>query len=292
MPSPQHEALHQIAREHPDAVEYALRQVHGIKIPRVRGAEIINVDCTTIEAVERRVDSAIRLDTDEGPLALLVESQLAHEPLKQSRWPFYAAYIHDQYDCPVLLVVLCRDARTARRLEAPLTIGVDGFTCMTVRAIVFGPHNVPRITTLADATDDVPFTVLSALIHGDSPDVNAILEPLAEALAAIDPQTAVQYFEFTEAGLIDAETRRIWRDLVKAKPFPYVSELRAEFAAEGRAEGRVEEAAENLLLVLNGRGVELTDERREQVTSCTDLGTLHQWLVRAAAGEGVEEIFR
>ncbi|MEV8229681.1 hypothetical protein AB0P41_27125 [Streptomyces sp. NPDC079167] len=60
-----------------------------------------------------------------------------------------------------------------------------------------------------------------------------------------------------------------------------------EIRDEGRAQGR----AEGLLLILEARGIALTDDLRQKVTTCTDPELLHRWLHRAATATTTEEVF-
>jgi hypothetical protein len=53
--------------------------------------------------------------------------------------------------------------------------------------------------------------------------------------------------------------------------------LRAEGEARGKARGK----AEDILVVFEQRGIDIDDESRERIESCTDLGTLSGWFRRA-----------
>jgi hypothetical protein len=67
----------------------------------------------------------------------------------------------------------------------------------------------------------------------------------------------------------------------------YKSWLSEEIRDEGRAQGR----AEDILVVLETRGIDVPDEIRERVTACDDDELLRRWLVRAATAASAEEIF-
>ncbi|MFF1923245.1 hypothetical protein ACFVW8_22070 [Streptomyces sp. NPDC058221] len=68
-------------------------------------------------------------------------------------------------------------------------------------------------------------------------------------------------------------------------------EIRDEGRAQGKTQGRAEGRAEGLLLIIEARGITLTDETREKITTCTDPHLLHQWLQRAATATTAEEVF-
>lgn len=57
------------------------------------------------------------------------------------------------------------------------------------------------------------------------------------------------------------------------------------------AEGHSDGLAEALLVVLGGRGVDISDEARDRITSCPDHDTLTTWLTRAATATTTAELF-
>lgn len=67
----------------------------------------------------------------------------------------------------------------------------------------------------------------------------------------------------------------------------YKSWLSEEIRDEGRAQGR----AEDTLVVLEARGIDVPDEIRERITACDDPELLRRWLTRAATAPSAEEIF-
>lgn len=72
------------------------RQPNQFPTPRM---EFTNVDLTEIEPVERRVDTLLRAETDEGTYLLVVESQGKKDEAKQRSWPYYLSYLYAKYDC-------------------------------------------------------------------------------------------------------------------------------------------------------------------------------------------------
>jgi predicted transposase YdaD len=62
---------------------------------------------------------------------------------------------------------------------------------------------------------------------------------------------------------------------------------RAEGKAEGEARGRAEAL---LLLLLDTRGLAVSEEQRERIMSCRDAAQLEQWLRRALSARSVDEL--
>ncbi|WP_369196782.1 hypothetical protein [Streptomyces djakartensis] len=69
--------------------------------------------------------------------------------------------------------------------------------------------------------------------------------------------------------------------------FPGRGTLFEQTYLEGKAEG----TAQSILRVLQKRGVPLTPDDRERITSCTDLDTLTRWFDRSLTATGAQEVF-
>ncbi|MER5214020.1 hypothetical protein ABT063_26470 [Streptomyces sp. NPDC002838] len=99
--------------------------------------------------------------------------------------------------------------------------------------------------------------------------------------------------EVVEVGLEDTPAKEKWRKLMKGYTthFPGHRTLFEETYLEGRAEGEARGEANALLLVLEGRGLPITDDVRERITTCTDLDRLNDWLVRVGTVSRAEDLF-
>ncbi|WP_443053860.1 hypothetical protein [Streptomyces sp. NBC_00670] len=78
-----------------------------------------------------------------------------------------------------------------------------------------------------------------------------------------------------------------WRNLVAVDLSFYKSYISEEI----RDEGRAQRGAEDLLLVLEQRGLDVSDDVRRRITDCHDPEILRQWLSRAVTAPKAEEIF-
>jgi hypothetical protein len=174
-----------------------------------------------------------------------------------------------------------------------------------------GPDNVPPVTTVAGASQDVPAAVFSALTHSRGPEAGAILEALAGALNTIDTETAEFLAEFTEVGLGDTDGQRIWKVLMATVTYPYTSSLRsqgreegraegleegraegrAEGLEEGRAEGQAKSRATDILRILERRGIAVDSDARQRIESCGEYEILGTWLDRSLTAEKASDLF-
>jgi hypothetical protein len=69
MVSSSHEALHRILQKDPALLTRTLQTVLRVPFPEPREFAAMNVDLTEIEPVERRVDTLLRAETDEGRIS-------------------------------------------------------------------------------------------------------------------------------------------------------------------------------------------------------------------------------
>ncbi|MGW3419014.1 hypothetical protein [Streptomyces phaeochromogenes] len=80
---------------------------------------------------------------------------------------------------------------------------------------------------------------------------------------------------------------KIWRHLMSVDLSFFRSETFQRLRAESRAKGR----AEDILLILDERGIEVPDDVRARITDCTDLETLRTWLRRSVTTTTAGDLF-
>ncbi|MGW0251302.1 hypothetical protein ACWDYH_32210 [Nocardia goodfellowii] len=208
---------------------------------------------------------------------------------KTAAWAYYLAFLHAKYTLPVVLLVICQDEPTACWAEGKLFLGMPLWPSLIVRPLVLGPHNVPRITDVSTAASDIPLAALSAITHAKESDVGAILETLALALRDMGETAEHNIFaELTELALgHNSKAAQLWRKLMSID----LSFFRSETSNLLREQGAVRELANDILLILERRGVELPDDALARIKSCTHLETLRAWLLRAATANQVGDMF-
>lgn len=67
--------------------------------------------------------------------------------------------------------------------------------------------------------------------------------------------------------------------------------LREEGRQQGRAEGEVKGKAQAVLAVLEARGLQVSDEQRARVLSCTNLDELERWVRKAVTAKTAGALF-
>ncbi|WP_426364766.1 hypothetical protein [Streptomyces sp. E-08] len=291
MVSSPHEAMHRIFQHDPHLFS-RLSGLLGLPFPAPVEVSVMPTDLTEASPVERRLDTLLRLDSaKDGSLLLAIEAQGKKDPAKPASWAYYTAYLWTKYGLPTALLVVCQDRGTAEWAGRPVTSGPPQMPTLTVQPIVVGPHNMPVITDPAEARADLALTTLSAITHAGDPDIGAILKALSSALRDVPEDVADPIIEFTAQGLGNRPAREVWRNLVAVDLSFYTSYIAEEIRDEGRDEGRAQGNADAILIVLEQRGLAVSEAVRERVASCDDPDVLRRWLVRAVTVASAEEIF-
>ncbi|MFI1097063.1 hypothetical protein [Streptomyces sp. NPDC020917] len=287
MVSSSHEAMHRIFQEDPGIFARTFDRL-GIPFTEPVAVSLLPTDLTEIKPLERRLDTLLQVETaDGGSYLLAVEAQGRKDPDKHCSWAYYLSYLYAKYRMPPLLLVVCQDEATAQWAKMPFHLGTPMWRTLTLRPLVLGPHNVPIVADVASAAEDIPVAVFSVLTHSRHPHADTMLRALSAALRKADPDTADLFKEITELGLGTSPAAEIWRDLM-AIPTSF---FRSETAEKVREEGRVQSRAEDTLTALQLRGIEVSDDVRERVESCTDSDLVRLWFHRAVTAERAEDIF-
>jgi hypothetical protein len=287
MVSSSHEAMHRIFQDYPGLFS-GVCEVLGIDIPPPTSVTVLPNDLTETSPVERRVDTLVRLETeDEEPLLLAIEAQGGKDPDKPASWAYYASYLLTKYRVQPVLLVVCQDRATAEWAAREVDFGPRQWPLLTLRPLVAGPHNMPLITDPAEVRKDLALATLSAITHAKDPDVGAILKAMTTVLRDTPQAVADPVIELISQGLGKRPAAELWRNLVAVDLSFYKSYIAEEIRDEGRAEGR----AEGVLDVLEVRGIHVSETVRERITSCGDPEILRRWHRRAVTAPTAEEIF-
>jgi hypothetical protein len=287
MVSPPHEAMHRIFQHDPGLFSRVSR-ILGSPLSGPVVTTVMPTDLTEASPVERRVDTLLRLETPEqGAFLLAIEAQGKKDPDKPASWAYYTAFLWTKYRLPTCLMVVCQDRATAQWAQRTVYSGLPQMPTVSVRPTVVGPHNMPVITDPAEARADLALATLAAITHAAEPDIDVILKALSTALRDTPQDIADPIVEFTAQGLGNRPAKHLWRNLVAVDLSFYKSYISEEIRDEGRAQSR----AEDLLLVLEERGLDVSDDVRRRITECREPETLRRWLSRAVTAPKAEEIF-
>jgi hypothetical protein len=294
MPSLLHEMLLELFKNRPLMAAELLESALGPRLPPYDTASLEPTDLSECAPTAYHADSVALLTDSQsraGPLAVVVEIQRGRDKDKHWTWPVYVTTVRARYKCPAALLVLCPDPGVAAWCAQPIDLGPPG---SIFRPIVIGPDAIPTITDTEEASRSLEMAVLSALAHSDGPTCEQVIKTTCSALNAANDDRSALYAGFLYA-VLPAASRRYLEAFVRTVdwskvdlPIPPWTDV-AIAKAEAKAEARGEAAA--LLEVLSARGVDVPEDTRAQITNCTDLEQLRQWLRRAATANDVDELF-
>ncbi|MCK6586095.1 MAG: hypothetical protein L6Q76_00780 [Polyangiaceae bacterium] len=280
-----HEVLVLLFRNRPDLAPELLRRVFSVDLPPFSEVQIASADLSEAVPREQRADLIVLLVDGKPVLAIILEIQLTRDPEKHTSWPGYLISARARYNCPAYLLVLCTDEAVARWCAKPIELGHPGFV---LRPLVLGPNAVPIVTEPEQAAAMPELSVLSAIAHGKGEHGFAIAVAALAAARGLDVERATLYDDLVLFWLNEAARSKL-EELMERERYEYQSDIvrrhvaqgRVEGRVEGRAEGRAEAKAQDILTVLEARGLPVSQELRKRILECTDLTKLDQWLRRA-----------
>ncbi|MGV9781287.1 hypothetical protein [Nocardia farcinica] len=223
-------------------------------------------------------------------LAVVVEIQLRRDGDKLWSWPVYTASLRARLRCPVLLLVICPDPRTATWAAQPLHFGYRN-PPTTLAPLVLDPSSVPVVTDPDLAAELPELAVLSAVAHPDHPDHTEIWRALAIGLRTLGADPALRYHDFILT-MLPRAVRPAWEAFMSTglRDYNFTSDFARKYFAEGEAQGEAIGEAKSVLTVLDARGITVSDQVRETILSCRDLDQLQKWLRRALEVGRAEEL--
>jgi hypothetical protein len=155
---------------------------------------------------------------------VIVEIQLEIDRHKLLTWPVYVAAARARLRCPVTLLVLAPKRAVARWAERAIETGHPGYT---LRPIVIGFRQIPRITDVKRARTSPELAVLSALAH---PEVKVAQAALG-ALDGLTEETQKLYWDVVQAGLPALVRQALEASMLKG--YVYQSEFARKYYSQG-----------------------------------------------------------
>jgi hypothetical protein len=190
-----------------------------------------------------------------------------------------------------VLLIVAPSATTARWCAAPIDLGRPGFV---LRPLVLGPDTVAIVTDPEEASLTPELALLSVIAHCRGDHGREIALAVIAAAASLDDDRARLYADLALASVPGA-IRKALEEMMDSGKYQYQSAYARKYVAQGKAEGRAEGKAEGraqgVLTVLEARSLEVSDQARARILSCSDLGTLDAWLRRAVTVGSTAELF-
>lgn len=286
MPSTPHEVVIDMFTERPDLVARLLSAL-GCELPEYETVEPGSERASIVAPTEYYADAVVTFrHGGDAVLAVVVEIQLRPDPAKPWSWPVYTTSLRARMRCPVLLLVICPDRRTAKWASKPLDIGF-GHPSTTLTPLVLDPSAVPVVTDPEVAAELPELAVLSAVAHPNHPDHTQIWMALATGLRTLGADPALRYHDFILT-MLPRAVRPAWEAFMSTglRDYNFTSDFARKYIAEGEAKGE----AKSILTVLDARGIDVPDPVRDTIMSCEDLDQLQKWLRRALDIDQADEL--
>ena len=159
---------------------------------------------------------------------------------------------------------------------------------------VIGPAGVPKVTNRQEALAAPELAVMAAAAHGNAPDGRATLEAALSALAHVDDEHGVVYYDLIMAALGEAAQQEL-QDMARSGNYEFVSEFAKKHIAQGEAKGREEGEAKGradaLIQVLTLRGFAIDQPLRQRISQAS-IERLEGWLAKAVMANALADIFQ
>ena len=305
MPSPLHDTLNLLFRNRPQFAVEMLRDRLGVDLPEGLPVQLANNALNDRPSKDLYPDTVITVGAEHDPLhAIVVEIQQRPESGKQWALPRYAAVLWLQLSCPVTVLVICPEVRTAAWAAEPILTSLPGYT---LTCQVIGPDQIPPVADPAEAVANPELAALSVMTHGEH---TPVVEAFVAALQQLPAEHAPQYYEYAYR-LASQAARHLLEKIVESTTWPVYSpfarqhygkgleagrveglrEGREEGREEGRRRGRAEGEARAVLTILEVRGVPVSDSDRAFIMACTDLERLDEWARCAVTAISAADLF-
>jgi len=242
-----------------------LREI-DLPLPEYDEVRVESSDLGDLRPAEYRADLVLLLERGaRKALGIIVEVQLARDADKPYVWPAYIANLRARHRCPVCLLVVTTDDSVARWAGRPIELG-PGTRC---HPWVVGPSNVPAITELRDAKENVELAVLSAIEHGKNTDVTLAIRIASAAILAsrdIDGERSRMYVDLIYFSLSEGARGVLEADMASGK-YEYQSDFARRYFGQGLTEGTTKGRVEIVLKQLAIRFGSLSDADQARIRS-------------------------
>ncbi|MGR6923815.1 hypothetical protein ACU635_56955 [[Actinomadura] parvosata] len=290
-PTLEHEYLIELVRNRPSLVTSLLTEM-GVTVPVFDELLLGNTDFPDFRPTQYRADSAVILRQGGRPVqAVVLEIQRAPDKDKQWSWPVYLSTLRAREKCPVVLLVFCQNAATAKACAQAIDMGHPGWVLIP---IVAGPGDVPVVIDTTQASANSELITLSAIVHGNGASElrDKVLQTYIQAIVQ-GPKDRPSYIELVLSSVPRSVGKMIWKELEMSVDFDYLMTFPfvRQWVERGEAEGEAKGEAKAILIVLESRGIPVPHEAHERIISCTDQATLATWIAKAVTVTTADELF-
>ncbi|MFB9832442.1 hypothetical protein [Actinoallomurus acaciae] len=294
MPSPLHDTINKLFRDHPRLAVDILHGVMGVDVPVDRPVRVESNDFNDRPSKDFQPDTVIVVGSPREPVhGIIVEVQQEKSEAKRRQLPRYAAASWLMLRCPVTVLCVCPDPDAAAWYAEPIETELSGYV---FRAVALGPREVPVITDSEAVVAQPELAMLGVMAHGRN---RKVLQTFTDALKTVkDDEHALRYYEYAYV-MASPAARRVLEEIVSSTDWPVYSPFakehygrgKADGLEEGEAKGEAKGEARSILTILAARQIEVPEDVRARIRGCVDMEQLDAWLRRAAVANSIADLF-
>lgn len=291
MPSVQHEAPLELIRQCPTVAAELVQAITGSDdglLPEKFKVSLGPTDFSDVVPVTFLADSVVVVSDDgtgEPLLAIIVEPQGRDNLTKKFSWPVYVTVARRVLQCQhAFLLVICPDPAEAAKCREVIRSGHPGFD---LAPAVIDPRTMPGadgaspyLTVFAACMGTIDMTGEDGARH--------VLTAIRDTGAADADRNRLTAIILNLASNAARQTLEAMMSATEWTTHPFIE----NFKKEGRQAGIAEAKAEDVLKLIDARGIKVTKEQRTEVTESTDLAQLDKWFDRALTAEKATDIFQ
>jgi hypothetical protein len=286
-----HEAPLELIRQHQDLAVDLVQAMTSVPVPAGGRARLGPTDANSVMPTQFTADSVVIVDdpgTGRPALVIVVEPQGREDKTKCYAWPAYLANVRKAVQCPhAVLIVVCPDPREAEKCRKVIPMGHPGWD---LHPIVIDPAHAPP-----DQGAGPYLLLFLACLHALDMETRAGAARVLDAIRDTGASTAQR--KRLAAIILERASQAAQRHLEELMA---TAEYKNDFIEsyvkvgieQGIQQGAVADSAEKLLRLLDGRGLNPTDNQRARVAASTDLSELNKWFDRAITAITAAEVFK
>ena len=285
-----HEAPLELIRQHPGLAVDLVRAMTGLDVPDSARADLGPTSLNAVVPAEFTADAVVVVSdaaTREPVLIVVVEPQGRDDRTKAYSWPAYLANVREAVRCPrAVLIVVCPDPHQADKCRQVISMGHPGWDLWPIvidpshapAAEGAGPYLILFLTCLPALDMETPAgarQVLAAIhdtgaSHADRRRLTAIILSRASDAAR----------QTLEAMMSTAE----WKD-------DFIESYVQIGVEQGLEQGAANAKAQDVLKVMEARGLRATPEQLAKVAATAGIAQLDVWFDRALTADTAADVF-
>jgi hypothetical protein len=290
-----HEAPLELIRQHPDLAIDLVRAMTGVPVPDDATADLGPTSLNAVVPAEFTADSVVIVSdtsTKKPVLVVVVEPQGRDDRTKAYSWPAYLANVREAVQCPsAVLIVVCPDPREAEKCRQVIKMGHPEWDLWP---IVIDPLHAP------DAVGAGPYLILflaclPALDMESEAGARRVLAAIRVTGASDANRRRLTAIILKRAS---GAARQILEDMMSTTEWKddfiegYVQLGVEQGLEQGLEQGAASAKAQDVLKVMDARGLRPTQEQRAKVTATAGIAQLDLWFDRALTAGTAEDVFQ